>query len=159
VLTKPLSELKPGEKGRIVKVVGRGSIHRRLLDMGLVSGTDVDVVRLAPLGDPMQVRFRGYNLTLRKEEAANIQVEVTGMAQPLMPLTMATPGEAVSVVNVRAGRGLARKLADMGLLPGTKIRVVNSMKPGPLIIDLRGSRLALGYGMAQKIMVTRCEDG
>jgi ferrous iron transport protein A len=44
--------------------------------MGLVSGSEVNVVRVAPLGDPMQVRIKGYNLTLRKEEAANIQVEV-----------------------------------------------------------------------------------
>jgi len=76
------------------------------------------------------------------------------MTGPLMPLAMVGPGEVVSVVDVRAGRGLHRRLADMGLLPGTKIKVVNSMRPGPIIIDLRGSRLALGYGIAQKIMVT-----
>jgi len=76
------------------------------------------------------------------------------MAGPLMPLSMVRPGEVVSVVGIRSGRGLPRRLADMGLLPGTKIRVVNSMRPGPIIIDLRGSRLALGYGIAQKIMVT-----
>lgn len=76
------------------------------------------------------------------------------MAGPLMPLAMARPGEVVTVVDVRAGWGLTRRLADMGLLPGTPIRVVNSMRPGPIIIDLRGSRLALGYGVAQKIMVT-----
>ncbi len=75
------------------------------------------------------------------------------MARPLMPLAMARPGEAVTVVDVRAGWGLTRRLADMGLLPGTQIRVVNGMRPGPIIIDLRGSRLALGYGVAQKIMV------
>lgn len=73
---KLLSELKPGEKGKIVRVRGGGSIHRRLLDMGLVSGSEIEVERVAPLGDPMQVRIKGYHLTLRKEEAANIQVEV-----------------------------------------------------------------------------------
>jgi Fe2+ transport system protein FeoA len=74
--TKLLSELKPKEKGKIAKVGGGGSIHRRLLDMGLVSGSEIEVERVAPLGDPMQVRIKGYHLTLRKEEAANIQVEV-----------------------------------------------------------------------------------
>ena len=74
--TKPLSELKPKEKGKIVKVGGGGGIYRRLLDMGLVSGSEVEVERVAPLGDPMQVRIKGYHLTLRKEEAASIQVEV-----------------------------------------------------------------------------------
>ena len=76
------------------------------------------------------------------------------MAGSLMPLAMVRPGETVTVVDVRAGWGLTRRLADMGLLPGTQIRVVNGRMPGPILIDLRGSRLALGYGMAQKIMVT-----
>jgi Fe2+ transport system protein FeoA len=74
--TKPLSELKPREKGKIVKVGGKGSVHRRILDMGVVSGTMVEVQRVAPLGDPIEIRVKGYNLTLRKEEAKNIQVEV-----------------------------------------------------------------------------------
>ena len=74
--TKPLNELRPGEKAKIVKVGGKGGIHRRILDMGVVSGTEVEVKRVAPLGDPIQIRVKGYNLTLRKEEAANIQVEV-----------------------------------------------------------------------------------
>jgi Fe2+ transport system protein FeoA len=150
MLVKPLSELKPKERGKIVRVAGGSGIHQRLLDMGLVSGSEVEVERVAPLGDPMQVRIKGYYLTLRKEEAASIQVEV----QPLMPLAMVSPGELVTVVDVRAGRGLARRLAEMGLLPGTQIRVVNSQMPGPLIIDLKGSKLALGRGVARKIMVT-----
>jgi Fe2+ transport system protein FeoA len=74
--TKPLSELEPKEKGKIVRVGGKGSIHRRLLDMGVVSGTSVEVVRAAPLGDPIEIKLKGYNLTLRKQEAANIQVEL-----------------------------------------------------------------------------------
>jgi Fe2+ transport system protein FeoA len=57
------------------------------------------------------------------------------------------------VVDVRAGWGLQRRLADMGLTSGVIIRVMNNQRPGPLIIDLRGSRLVLGYGMAQKILV------
>lgn len=74
--TKPLKELEPNEKGKVVKVGGRGSVHRRLLDMGLVAGTEVEVERVAPLGDPIEVKVKGYHLTLRKEEAANIQIEV-----------------------------------------------------------------------------------
>lgn len=70
-----------------------------------------------------------------------------------MPLAMARPGEVVTVIGVRAGRGLQRRLADMGLTPGVQIRVVNSQMPGPVLIDLRGTRLALGRGIAQKITV------
>ena len=73
---KLLSELKPGDKGTIVRVEGRGGIHRRILDMGVVPGTSVEMVRVAPLGDPMEVRLKGYSLSLRKEEAEGIKVEV-----------------------------------------------------------------------------------
>ena len=76
MMIKPLSELKPGEKGKIVKVRGKGSVHRRILDMGVVSGTEVEVERVAPFGDPIEVTLKAYHLTLRKEEAENIQVEV-----------------------------------------------------------------------------------
>ena len=76
MLLKILSELKRGEKGKIVKVGGGGAIRRRLLDMGLVSGSEVEMERVAPLGDPIEIKVKGYNLSLRKEEAASIQVEV-----------------------------------------------------------------------------------
>jgi Fe2+ transport system protein FeoA len=73
---KSLSELKPKERGKITKVSGGGNIHHRLLDMGLVSGSEIEVERVAPLGDPIEVKIKGYHLSLRKEEAANIQIEV-----------------------------------------------------------------------------------
>ena len=76
MVTRLLSKLKPKEKGKIIKVGGKGSVHRRILDMGVVSGTPVEIERVAPLGDPIEIRVKGYNLTLRKEEAANIQVEL-----------------------------------------------------------------------------------
>jgi len=72
-----------------------------------------------------------------------------------MPLAMVSPGEVVEVVDVRAGWGLRRRLADMGLTPGVVIRVMNSQMPGPIVIDLRGSRLVLGYGMTQRILVRK----
>ena len=60
-----------------VKVSGKGSAYRRILDMGVVSGAQVEVERVAPLGDPIQIKIKGYKLSLRKGEAANIQVEVS----------------------------------------------------------------------------------
>ena len=72
-----------------------------------------------------------------------------------MPLAMATPGELVTVTEVRAGGGLQRRLADMGLTPGVQIKVISSQTPGPVLIDLRGSRVALGWGIAQKIAVKK----
>ena len=70
-----------------------------------------------------------------------------------MPLCMAGTCGAVRVVRVRAGGGLQRKLADMGLTPGVVIKLVNCQGAGPVLIDLKGSRLALGHGMAMKILV------
>ncbi len=74
---KTLSDLKKGEKGKIIKIRGKGNIHRRLLDMGLVTGSEVTVQRKAPLGDPIEIKIKGYFLTLRKEEAASIKVDET----------------------------------------------------------------------------------
>ena len=76
MVIKSLSELEPQEKGRIIKVGGRRGIRRRLLDMGVVAGSEVEVQRVAPLGDPVEIRVKGYDLALRLEEAASIQVEV-----------------------------------------------------------------------------------
>ena len=76
------------------------------------------------------------------------------MKDPLIPLAMTGSGVMVRLVDIRAGRGLTKRLADMGLTSGVSFRVINSQRPGPVIIELRGSRLVLGHGVAQKIMVT-----
>lgn len=75
------------------------------------------------------------------------------MKDGVMPLVMARPGEEVFLVGIRAGFGLRKRLADMGLSPGVRLRIVHSQLPGPVIIELRGSRIALGRGMTQRIMV------
>ncbi|MBL7062792.1 MAG: ferrous iron transport protein A [Anaerolineae bacterium] len=72
---KTLNQLEPGERATIVKVGGEGPVRRRILDMGVVSGADIKVVRVAPLGDPVEFLIKGYNLSLRKSEAQHIQVE------------------------------------------------------------------------------------
>lgn len=74
--TVTLASLKPGARAVIVKVIGGGPVRRRLLDMGATAGTRVEVERVAPLGDPVEVKIKGYHLTLRKEEAEHIRVEV-----------------------------------------------------------------------------------
>jgi len=70
-----LAELAPKESGRIVQVGNLGTARRRLADMGVVCGSLVTVVKVAPLGDPMEVKIKGYNLTLRKNEAALVIIE------------------------------------------------------------------------------------
>lgn len=74
MVDKTLKEMKPGEKGCVLSIEQGRGLRKRLLDMGVVRGAEV--VRLAPLGDPMEVLIKGYNLTLRREEAARIHVQV-----------------------------------------------------------------------------------
>lgn len=71
-----LSELRPGDRARIAFVSGGGPIRRRLMEMGLTSDAVVEVVRAAPLGDPIEIKVRGYCLSLRKNEAERVEVEV-----------------------------------------------------------------------------------
>jgi Fe2+ transport system protein FeoA len=68
------------------------------------------------------------------------------------PLTIAIPGQEVTLFAINGGKGIKSRLISLGLTPGVKIKVLNN-GPGPLIISVRDSRLALGYGMANKIMV------
>lgn len=70
-----LDQLKIGEGGVITLVGGEGALRRRLLDMGLTPRTSIFVRKMAPLGDPIEIRLRGYELTLRKEDASKIEVE------------------------------------------------------------------------------------
>lgn len=70
-----LDQLKPGERARIVRVGGGGPVNRRIVDMGVVKGTPVEVIKVAPLGDPIEVKLKGYNLSLRRDEAAAITVK------------------------------------------------------------------------------------
>lgn len=73
-----LRDLKPGESGTIISVGGKGALRRRLLEMGLTPGAKLTVQKTAPLGDPMEIRIRGYHLTLRKDDAAEIEIERDG---------------------------------------------------------------------------------
>ena len=77
-MRKKLSELAIGETGLIVGVEGEGRIRRRLFDMGVTPGASILVRKKAPLGDPVEITIRGYELTLRKEEAALVVVELDG---------------------------------------------------------------------------------
>ena len=71
---KLLSQLKIGEKGTVVAVNGEGAIRRRLFDMGITPGAEVYLRKKAPLGDPIEIAIRGYELTLRKAEAAHVEI-------------------------------------------------------------------------------------
>lgn len=72
---KTLKELKVGDTVRVVKLHGEGAVKRRIMDMGLTKGVDVQIRKVAPLGDPIEVTVRGYELSIRKADAEMIEIE------------------------------------------------------------------------------------
>ena len=74
-MMKTLKEVKCGETVKVTKLTGVGAVKRRIMDMGITKGTDVLVRKVAPLGDPIEVSVRGYELSLRKADAEMIEVE------------------------------------------------------------------------------------
>ena len=74
-MMKTLKEVKCGETVKVTKLTGVGAVKRRIMDMGITKGTEVLVRKVAPLGDPIEVTVRGYELSLRKADAEMIEVE------------------------------------------------------------------------------------
>ena len=71
---RTLDQLKPGDSAIVGVLTGSGAVHQRLLEMGVIEGADVEVVRMAPLGDPMEIIVQGYHLSLRKAEASLVSL-------------------------------------------------------------------------------------
>ena len=72
---KTLKDVAVGESATIIKIHGEGKVKRRIMDMGITKGTEVFVRKVAPLGDPMELNIRGYELSVRKGDAEMIEVE------------------------------------------------------------------------------------
>ena len=75
-MEKLLSDFSPNETGRVVKILGEGRLRRRILDMGITPEAEIAMRKSAPLGDPIEVSLRGYELSLRKAEASLIKMRV-----------------------------------------------------------------------------------
>jgi ferrous iron transport protein A len=72
---RTLKELKVGESAKVVKLYGEGAIKRRIMDMGITKGVLITVRKVAPLGDPIELNLRGYELSIRKSDAEMIEIE------------------------------------------------------------------------------------
>ena len=70
-----LRDIKVGKTVTVIKLTGEGAIKRRIMDMGITKGVKITVRKLAPLGDPIEVTVRGYELSIRKDDAAMVEVE------------------------------------------------------------------------------------
>jgi ferrous iron transport protein A len=143
-----LSDLENGQKARIIKINLEGDIRRRLSDMGLVNGAEVQLLRVAPLGDPVEIRIKGYDLSLRKEVVSEIEVEPVSVR-----LVKISPGKTVRVSSFGNETEAARRLSDMGMVPGAEMTVVENHYPGAMLVALRGSRLVLSQELAEQVMV------
>ena len=71
-----LKNVKVGQTAKVVKIAGDGAVKRRIMDMGVTKGAELYIRKVAPLGDPKEVTVRGYELSIRKEDAGNIEVEI-----------------------------------------------------------------------------------
>jgi Fur family ferric uptake transcriptional regulator len=98
----------------------------------------------------------GYNFTLlhHKMELYGICAKCRKQRRPVVPLSFVHPGEEVIIDRLVGGKQVQQRLADMGLTPGTNVEVIKSSGPGPIIVAFRGSRLALGRGLSQKVLVS-----
>jgi len=75
-----LKELNPGQRAKVVKINGSGAIRRRLVEMGVVPGCEVEMERYAPLGDPVEIKLTGAHLSLRKTEAEMVVIDKEGLS-------------------------------------------------------------------------------
>lgn len=74
--TITLKDVKPGETAVVIDILGKSNIRKRLIDMGITPGVKIFIRKIAPLGDPLEINLRGYELTLRKEIAKNILIKL-----------------------------------------------------------------------------------
>ena len=71
-----LREMRPGQTAVVTKLTGEGAVKRRIMDMGITKGTEIYVRKVAPLGDPVEITVRGYELSVRKSDAEMVQIEL-----------------------------------------------------------------------------------
>lgn len=99
-----MNELSAGEHGQIISVEGFGALRRRLMDMGLTPGTKIFIRKVAPMGDPIEICVRGYELSLRKEDIKNIAVEKLSNTEDLEQIAHSGSGGVRRRRRYRGGR-------------------------------------------------------
>ena len=72
---KTLNDIPVGARTKVVRLHGEGAVKRRIMDMGITKGAEISIRKIAPLGDPIELTVRGYELSIRKDEAAKVEVE------------------------------------------------------------------------------------
>lgn len=160
--TLPLTGLAPGQAARIVAIDGEEeSLLRRLGALGLRPGVTVQAEEGEPEGAALALSVAGKQVTLGPDLASRVQAEVIptppSTAAPAVRLGDLAPGEVAAIAGFRAGRGLVGRCLALGFTPGVEVRMVQNVYRGPVIVLVRDTRIALGRGEANRIMVIRKE--
>lgn len=150
-MTEPmtLDQLAVGRRGTVCRLRGEPSIRRRLLSMGFVPGVEVETLRVAPMGDPIAFEVKGYSLSLRREEAAFVEVQ----AMEEFALTQAPVGTALVVSHVHGGWGIQRRLRRAKIQPSVRLVKTGDIGAGPVTILVADQVQQLGRGMASRVFV------
>jgi len=150
---KRMSELRVGERGVVQQLEGDSTVKRRLMAMGFVAGTEVEPIHVAPMGDPVAFEVKGYNLSLRKAEAALVLVE------PIeeVPLVHAPVGARLRVTNVHGGWGMRRRLNGIGIRRGVEVVRPAASERGPVVVRVAGAEQRAGRHMAERVFVQEVE--
>ena len=143
-----LDQLMTAQMGRIFRIIEPGTVRQRMLEMGLVPGADIKKIRVAPLGDPIEYRIKGYHLSLRGSEARNILIEVN-----CLTLDQILPGQQGTLVGVDSGKQVAKQLSYLGMQIGSLIRVIGNRSRGTVLVQVNGSTIAIGHGLAKKMVI------
>lgn len=143
-----LSRLVPGVRARIKRLEVPGELHEKLVGMGFIPGEEIEIVQVAPLGDPFVCKIGNRNITLRRREADLIEVEII---EGELPLILEDDG-TYEITRLNGGRRFLFRMKNLGIDPGRKIQVSS----GRYYIE--GREIDLGYGEAAKIWVRRVND-
>ncbi|PLV57671.1 ferrous iron transport protein A [Thermotoga sp. SG1] len=143
-----LSKLIPGVRAKIKHLGISGELHEKLVGMGFIPEEEVEIVRVAPFGDPIVCRIGERNITLRKKEADFIEVEVLSEELPLL----LTEDGNYEIIDLKGGRRFLSRMKGLGVEKGKKI----SVSKGRYYVE--GKEIPLGRGETMKIWVRRIND-
>ncbi|ACM22820.1 MULTISPECIES: FeoA domain-containing protein [Thermotoga] len=143
-----LSKLIPGVRARIKRLEIPGELNEKLVGMGFIPEEEIEIVRVAPFGDPIVCRIGERNITLRKKEADFIEVEVLSEE---LPLLLAEDG-IYEITDLKGGRRFLTRMKALGVEKGKKISVLRGR------YNMEGKEIPLGRGEAMKIWVRRVDD-
>jgi len=150
---EPLSGLAAGEFAVVVQTGGDRGLQRRLLDLGLVGGTEIFVEGTAPLGDPMEIVRAGIHLTLRRKEAQAVLVR----KREVHSLAEVGPG-LFHVVYLKGEKAFLRDVEKLGLMPGQVVEVLSADPGSPIHARLAGGPTILSIDLARRIYVQPYHD-